>query len=308
MVIEHLAVKLGVLAMFVVGTTFIHFRGTARFRFKRQLTDHSTVMAPYNAFVYLRSAVPNKPMQDVASIPDLKILRDHWQVLREEAVALFEQGNIRPADGTNDLAFNSFFRKGWTRFYLKWYANYLPSALKFAPKTVEILRQTKSVKAAMFVVLAPHSELGPHRDPFAGSLRYHLGLVTPNSDACRIYVDGNMYSWRDGQDVLFDETYIHWAHNDTDQHRIILFADVERPLKDPVSRAINRMFARVAVASAASRNFPDEKLGALNHIFSYIYSIRRLGKWMKAKNQRFYYAVKYVLLLALAYWIFAPKS
>ena len=301
---DPLLIKLAVLMLFLLGTTYVHFRGTARHSFKRQLTDHSTVMAPYNIFVYLRSAVPNTPMQDVSCLPDLKILRDHWKILREEAVTLYGGGNIRASDGTNDLAFNSFFRKGWTRFYLKWYRDYLPSARRYCPRTIEILERVPSVKAAMFVVLAPGSVLGPHRDPFAGSLRYHLGLVTPNSDACRIYVDGNMYSWRDGQDVLFDETYIHWAENQTDQHRIILFCDVERPLRDPISRAINRVFARVAVAAAASRNFPDERLGALNHLFAYIYSIRRVGKWMKAKNERFYYLVKYCLLIALAYWIF----
>ncbi len=40
------------------------------------------------------------------------------------------------------------------------------------------------------------------------------------------------YSWRDGESVVFDETYIHYAENKTDQNRIIFFADVERPFKD----------------------------------------------------------------------------
>ena len=53
--------------------------------------------------------------------------------------------------------------------------------------------------------------LGAHRDPFAGSLRYHLGLVTPNSPECFIVVDGEKYYWKDGEAVMFDETYIHTA-------------------------------------------------------------------------------------------------
>lgn len=53
-----------------------------------------------------------------------------------------------------------------------------------------LLRQTPSVKATMFAVLKAHSVLDEHRDPFAGSQRYHLSLVTPNSDDCRIVVDG----------------------------------------------------------------------------------------------------------------------
>jgi beta-hydroxylase len=289
--------------LFLLGTAYIHFRGTVRHGLKRQLTDHSTIMAPYNIFVYWRSAVPNTPMQDASQFPDLKMLRDNWQVIRDEGNSLYGQGMIRPSDGTNDLAFNSFFRKGWTRFYLKWYSDYLPSALQLCPKTVELIKRAPSVKAAMFAVLEPGCELGPHRDPFAGSLRYHLGLVTPNSDECRIFVDGNMYSWRDGQDVMFDETYIHWAENKTDQYRVILFCDIERPLKDPISRTINRAFARIAVASAASRNMPGEKLGALNHVFAYIYSIRRVGKWLKAKNEPVYYLIKYCLFGALIYWI-----
>ncbi|HWU69321.1 MAG TPA: aspartyl/asparaginyl beta-hydroxylase domain-containing protein [Stenotrophobium sp.] len=304
MITAGLAIKIAVAMMFLLGGTYVHFRGKVRHRFQRQLLDHSTVMAPYNMFVYWRSAVPNTPMQDVSRFPQLALLRDNWQTIRDEAQALYGQGMIRPSDGTNDLGFNSFFRKGWTRFYLKWYGNYLPSALQQCPKTVELLKQTPSVKAAMFAVLNPGSELGPHRDPFAGSLRYHLGLVTPNSDACRIFVDGNMHSWRDGEDVVFDETYIHWAENKTDQYRIILFADVERPLKDRISRAINSAFARIAVASAASRNLPGEKLGVMNHLFAYIYSIRRLGKWMKQKNKFGYYTIKYILFGALLYWIF----
>ncbi|MGH6634584.1 MAG: aspartyl/asparaginyl beta-hydroxylase domain-containing protein, partial [Gammaproteobacteria bacterium] len=54
------------------------------------------------------------------------------------------------------------------------------------------------------------------------SLRYHLGLVTPSSDDCFINVDGVPYSWRDGEAFLFDETYLHYARNDSDQYRLIL--------------------------------------------------------------------------------------
>ena len=79
--------------------------------------------------------------------------------------------------------------------------------------------------------MAQFSGLIPKLDPYAGSLRYHLGLVTPNDDACYIDVDGERHSWRDGQGVVFDETYIHEAYNQTTQNRIILFCDVERPLK-----------------------------------------------------------------------------
>ncbi|MCP6182937.1 aspartyl/asparaginyl beta-hydroxylase domain-containing protein, partial [Klebsiella pneumoniae] len=90
----------------------------------------------------------------------------------------------------------SFFKKGWKRFYLKWYDKPLPSAEALCPRTVELVSSIPNVKGAMFALLPGGSHLNPHRDPFAGSLRYHLGLSTPNSDACRIYVDGQEYAWR----------------------------------------------------------------------------------------------------------------
>jgi beta-hydroxylase len=300
-----LAPKALVLYTFAAAATFVHFRGQVRHGFWRQLTDHSTFMAPYNALVYLFSAVPNQPLQDLQRFPELKVLRDHWTVIRDEVLALQADGGIGVADGRNDLGFNSFFKTGWKRFYLKWYGEYLPSARERCPRTVALLERTPSVKAAMFALLAPGGRLPSHRDPFAGSLRYHLGLVTPNSSACRIRVDGTEYAWRDGEDLLFDETYIHTAENRTGQARIILFCDVERPLKTPVARAINRGFGRWVAAAAASRNLAGERLGALNHLFKYVYALRLLGKRMKAENQRLYYAFKYVLFGALVYWLVA---
>ena len=49
----------------------VHFRGKVRLGFWRQFSDHSTIMAPYNVLMYLFSAVPNRPILDEQSIPEL---------------------------------------------------------------------------------------------------------------------------------------------------------------------------------------------------------------------------------------------
>ena len=156
----------------------------------------------------------------------------------------------------------------------------------------------------MFVMLPDGSKLVSHRDPYAGSLRYHLGLRTPNSEDCFISVDGESYAWRDGEDVLFDETYIHFAQNQSGQDRLILFCDVERPMNNPLAQAFNRVFGRLVVAAAATRNMEGDKTGALNKAFHSLYQVRLLGKKLKAKNRRVYYLLKYVLFAGLLYWIF----
>ncbi|MBV8660158.1 MAG: lipid A hydroxylase LpxO, partial [Burkholderiales bacterium] len=53
--------KIAIVATFVFSTVYVHFRGRARLGFWRQLSDHSTFMAPINCFMYLFSKVPAKP-------------------------------------------------------------------------------------------------------------------------------------------------------------------------------------------------------------------------------------------------------
>jgi beta-hydroxylase len=282
---------------FVGSAIAVHFRGKVRLGFWRQVTDHSTLMAPYNVLMYLFSAVPNQPILQQQTIPELKALGDNWQVIRDEAMTLFAQGQIKAADKYNDWGFNSFFRTGWKRFYLKWYEQALPSAVANCPKTVELVNAIPTIKGAMFANLPPGGRLVQHRDPYAGSLRYHLGLVVPKTPGeCRIFIDGEPYSWREGEDLLFDETYLHYAENTTSDDRIILFCDVERPLHTRAMTALNRWVSSHIVNQSATQNEEGEHVGWINRIFGYVYQVRLAGKRMKAWNKRVYYAVKYLLI------------
>jgi beta-hydroxylase len=286
-----------VVLAFVGSAIAVHFRGKVRLGFWRQVTDHSTIMAPYNVLMYLFSAAPNQPILQQQTIPELKALRDNWQVIRDEAMTLFAQGQIKAADKYNDWGFNSFFRTGWKRFYLKWYEQALPSAVANCPKTVELVNAIPTIKGAMFANLPPGGRLVQHRDPYAGSLRYHLGLVVPKTPGeCRIFIDGEPYSWREGEDLLFDETYLHYAENTTSDDRIILFCDVERPLHTRAMTALNRWVSSHIVNQSATQNEEGEHVGWINRIFGYVYQVRLAGKQMKAWNKRVYYAVKYLLI------------
>ena len=56
-------------------------------------------MAPSNVLMDLFSAVANRPILKVDNmdnkIPELAMLRDNWQTIREEAEHLFSQGIMR---------------------------------------------------------------------------------------------------------------------------------------------------------------------------------------------------------------------
>jgi beta-hydroxylase len=298
MTFDPFSAKLIVVYVFAATVLFVHFRGRVRHRFVKQLTDHSTFVAPYNTLMYAFSAVPwwHHPYIDARKFPELDLLRDNWKVIRDEALQLADDGHIRAAAKANDIGFNSFFKYGWKRFYLKWYEDPLPSARALCPRTVELLAKVPSVHGAMFAMLPAGGKLGVHRDPYAGSLRYHLGLKTPNSPDCRIIVDGESYAWRDGEDVIFDETLIHWAENKTSESRIILFCDVERPLHTGLIAGLNRWVSRHVIKASATGNVEGERVGALNRLFHYFNQIDEARKRLKNWNRTVYYLVRWSLL------------
>jgi hypothetical protein len=115
-----------VLHVFAASAAYVHFRGRERLRIGRQAVNRSTWCAPYNVLMYLFSPVPNKPVLSSDDFPGLKVLRDNWQTIRDEAVKPFDEGHIRAAAKNNDWGFYSFFRSGWKRFYLKWCEDFCP--------------------------------------------------------------------------------------------------------------------------------------------------------------------------------------
>jgi beta-hydroxylase len=292
--------------LYVLSVLYIHLRGRTRLRFGRQLFDHSGLFAPYNLLMYAFSAVPAAPILDRPKFPHLDPLRDGWREIREEAMHLFDEGYIRAAEKHNDASFGSFFKEGWKRFYLKWYGEALPSAHALCPHTVALLATIPSVKAAMFALLPPGSKLNPHRDPFAGSLRYHLGLITPNSDDCRIFVDGELYAWRDGEDIVFDETYVHWAENRTEQTRVILFCDVERPLRTSLMRAINHGVSSVLGRATVAQNLATEQVGIVNRLNGIAHRIGVERKKFKRASPLGYRLTRIVLIAAVLGWLLLP--
>ncbi|GAA5232299.1 lipid A hydroxylase LpxO [Verticiella sediminum] len=293
-----------ILALFVVSAIVVHFRGRVRHTFTRQALDHSTFTAPINVFMYAFSRVPNKPFIDLDEFPELRVLLQRADEIREEAVRLYGDGHIKASDKYNDAGFNSFFKTGWKRFYLKWYGASMPSAAELCPVSTRLLADMPSVKAAMFAALPPGARLPRHRDPYAGSLRFHLGLITPNSPACYINVDGQNYYWRDGEAVVFDETYIHYAENKTEQNRIILFADIERPMRYRWAQAVNHTVGGLLLKAAASPNQEGDATGGINRIFGTVYAVRRFGKALKARSVPLYYLSKWLLVGGILALIF----
>ncbi len=122
----------------------------------------------------------------------------------------------------------------------------------------------------MFSIFEPGKHLAPHRGPYNGLLRLHLGLVVPDTtDAVAIRVGSQVRHWDEGKALIFDDSYEHEAWNNGDRVRVVLFADFVRPLRFPanlVNWALLKLVARAPFIRAAEGK--PTQLGArvLRHV------------------------------------------
>jgi beta-hydroxylase len=102
------------------------------------------------------------------------------------------------------------------------------------PATSALLERVPGMTTAFFSILSPGKHIGEHRGPWRGLLRYHLALKIPEpARRCGISVGGEVAHWEEGRSLIFDDGYEHFAWNDTDGVRVVLFMDVLRPLRPP---------------------------------------------------------------------------
>lgn len=292
-----------------------NYRGEVRFHNLREyLRKAWPIFAPLNCFLYLSTRGRfRKSIVNIEDFAELKKLTENWEVVRDEAEKLkacgyFEQTIQEGSASYYDVGFRTFYKHGWSKFYVNWYGYTHESAKKLCPQTVELLSKIPSVNGAMFTLLPPGAELTRHCDPIACSYRYQLGLATPNSDDCFINIDGNSYSWRDGEAFCFDETYIHYVENNTDDYRLILMCDVERPMNF-LGRLINlgyKFFARATLVP----NTSIDKKGFFNRLFSTVTPFLEWSKAFKRRNRPLYKKLQFlfnsILLLILLFIIAIP--
>lgn len=202
------------------------------------------IIAKMVTYLYSQiSLVPNMPIisKDYIDkyLPEVKILEDNWEMILEE------YKNITPTPIKGDVFFSSDIIRSnkWKKFYIKWYGDISNKTRKQIPKLSKLLDKMPRVRLAMFSVLKPGTKILPHEGPYKGSLRCHLGLSCPSKqDGCVLTVDNKKYEWKDGKCLVWDDTYTHSVVNNSNQDRIILFMDIDRPTNFKLFQKITHYF------------------------------------------------------------------
>lgn len=175
--------------------------------------------------------------------------------IKERLTDVEALGGTYTTGGIHAIAWKSYMFKA---------GGFLPDNCRRAPRTAELLRGIRGLFTAFFSVLEPHQYIKPHWGYWKGFVRYHLGVVIPNDnadDTCWLRVNadpedngkrdkslverGQKYFWHDGEGVIFDDTFLHDAANDSDQVRVVLWLDIKRRMPLPLA-ALNSAFVGAA--------------------------------------------------------------
>jgi ornithine lipid ester-linked acyl 2-hydroxylase len=137
---------------------------------------------------------------------------------------------------------------GWKTYFLAGFGKPSERNIAQCPKTWEALQKIPGLKTAMFSIFEPGKHLPPHRGPYNGFLRLHLGLIVPTAtpEKIAIRVGSQICRWHEGKVLIFDDAYEHEAWNYSNQTRVVLFVDFVKPLRFPAS-LVNWLLVNLAI-------------------------------------------------------------
>jgi beta-hydroxylase len=196
------------------------------------------------------SLVSNGPVLDVRDFAWTKLLRDNWEVIRDEAIDVALQGEASPSLATISPDHRAIAPMNMWRSYFLWgYSFPIEDNLAQCPKTGKVVAQIPGLNSAFFSILAPGTHIPEHRGVTKGLITCHLGLIVPKDGDVRMRVGDRIMRWSEGETLVFDDTYNHEVWNDTTGTRVVLLIQFERPLRQP-GRWIADTFLSVVRRSA----------------------------------------------------------
>jgi len=165
--------------------------------------------------------------------PALDAVTKAYPAIRKEFDQLAAEGLTLPQYhevDSGERAISSTTPKRWNVFVLECLGYKVALNCQRCPDTCRALENVPNMIQAFFSILDPGKSVPKHEGPYLGYLRYHLGLRVPKDDPPKIVVNGQDYVWKEGEAVLFDDSWPHEVVNNSNELRAVLIVDVRRPL------------------------------------------------------------------------------
>ena len=201
------------------------------------------IRRPLNRWLARQSRVGTQPVLDERLVPGISVLKDNWEVIRDEArEVLRDRGAIPPLGDISPDHRRIAQNAAWKSFFFEGYGyKSIPNRAR-CPRTAALIDEVPNVVVAFFSIFEPGTHLKDHFGVTKAMLNVHLGLMVPDGpERCEIRVRDQFHGWTPGEFLIFDETFNHEAWNERAESRVVLFLQVLRPMRWP-GRLLGKLF------------------------------------------------------------------
>ncbi len=185
------------------------------------LRSHFDLQRPRVFYPGLRTA----EIHDHRHFPWVGTLEASFPVIQKELMGLLEAG---PAFATVHRAHTSAGE--WAAAYLWVFGQKVEETCRSCPETARVLGAIPGVAqfgTTLYSALAPHTRIAPHFGFTNAKLRCQLPLRVPG--ACKLKVGDLEVEQQEGRCIVFDDSFLHSAWNDSGEPRFVLVFDFFHP-------------------------------------------------------------------------------
>lgn len=92
---------------------------------------------------------------------------------------------------------------------------------------INSIKGTDTAGSVYYARLTPGAKIKPHYGPHNYRLRTHMGIKVPKNTF--IEVGDVRKTWKVGKCIVFDDSFLHYVENNSDEERIVFILDVWHP-------------------------------------------------------------------------------
>ncbi len=171
-----------------------------------------------------------KLFYDSSDFDFLKPIQENFSIIKSELLELISEEKDDQWLKTFPSYVKSEKNKAWKVFSFIFFNMKFPNHAKLCPKTAEIIYSIPQILSCDYSYLKPKTHVLPHKGYSKMVLRGHLPLIVPNEELCGIKIETEIRHWKEGELLIFDDSFTHEAWNNADSHRVVLMFDIPNPL------------------------------------------------------------------------------
>jgi aspartate beta-hydroxylase len=197
--------------------------------------------------------LPEGPYHDPMLHSWAHLLSDAWLDIRQEGLSLLQEDRdfesflgLKPGQSREGYVGGSNPHAAWDAYFFYRHGRRHDAHHARCPKTsailesIELCRVGQQAPEVCFSLLRPQSTIMPHYGVTNTRLVMHLPLIVPR-DAGLDIVGADAHRWKEGELMMFDDTFQHGAWNRSDEPRLILLMDCWNPHLTPEEKLAGKV-------------------------------------------------------------------